>query len=92
VFDLIVLGQLGRRDKALRIPLVPPSSPGLIGEKIVSAWNGSIETAWTVSLGMPILARTGQVIVLTLEGWGVEGPSGKVWRVACDKKALRPSR
>jgi len=90
VFDLIVLGRPGPRDEPPRqatleaalfeggrpVLMVPPASPASIGETIVIAWNGSTETARTVALGMPILAKAGRVVVLTLEGWGMEGPSG----------------
>jgi nucleotide-binding universal stress UspA family protein len=90
VFDLIVLGRPERHGESPRLTvveaalfesgrpvlLVPPSSPGTIGEVIVIAWNGSTETARTVALGMPILAKARRVIVLTLEGWG-EGPTGE---------------
>jgi nucleotide-binding universal stress UspA family protein len=91
VFDLIVLGRPGRRDEPPRmstveaalfesgraILLVPPSSPATIGERIVIAWNGSTETARTAALAMPILAKAGHVSILTLDGWGVEGPTGE---------------
>jgi nucleotide-binding universal stress UspA family protein len=30
-----------------------------------------------VALGMPLLARAQHVTVLSLEGWGVDGPSGE---------------
>jgi nucleotide-binding universal stress UspA family protein len=90
VFDLIVLGRPERHGEPPRLTvveaalfesgrpvlLVPPSSPGTIGATIVIAWNGSTETARTVALGMPMLAKAGRVIVLTLEGWG-EDPTGE---------------
>ena len=41
------------------------------------AWNGSTETARTVALGMPLFAQARHVTVLSLEGWGVDGPSGE---------------
>jgi nucleotide-binding universal stress UspA family protein len=90
VFDLIVLGRPDRGDEPPRLAtleaalfeggrpvlMVPPRTPAAIGETIVIAWNGSTETARTVALGMPILTKAGRVIVLTLEGWGTEEPSG----------------
>lgn len=90
VFDLIVLGRPGRGEEPPRqatleaalfeggrpVLMVPPRTPAAIGETIVIAWNGSTETARTVALGMPILTKASRVIVLTLEGWGMEGPSG----------------
>lgn len=91
VFDLIVLGQPGSRDEPPRLAtveaalfesgrpilLVPPAAPASIGEKIMIAWNGSTETARAVALAAPFLAKASQVIVLTLEGWGADGPSGE---------------
>jgi nucleotide-binding universal stress UspA family protein len=90
VFDLIVLGRPRPADAPPRLAtveaalfesgrpvlLVPPTSPGFRGETVVIAWNGSSETARTVALGMPILAQARHVTVLTLEGWGLDGPSG----------------
>jgi nucleotide-binding universal stress UspA family protein len=91
VFDLIVLGQPGRSDEPPRqstveaalfetgrpILLIPPAAPASIGDTILIAWNGSTETARSVALAMPILAKARQVIVLTLEGWSTDGPSGE---------------
>jgi len=91
VFDLIVLGRPGRSDQPPRLAaveaalfesgrpvlLVPPSSPGSIGDRVVVAWNRSTETARAVALGMPLLARAREVTILTLEGWGIDGPSGE---------------
>jgi len=50
--------------------------PITIGERIVVAWNGSTETARCIALSMPFLERAESVIVLTVEGWQVPGPSG----------------
>ncbi len=91
VFDLIVLGRPGQNHEPPRITtveaalfesgrpvlLVPSSSPGSIGETIVVAWNGSTETARTVALGLPILSKAKRVFILTVDGWGVDGPSGE---------------
>jgi nucleotide-binding universal stress UspA family protein len=91
VFDLIVLGRPGQHHEPPRMAtveaalfesgrpvlLVPPSTPGSIGDTIVVAWNGSMETARTVALGLPILSKAKRVFILTVEGWGVDGPSGE---------------
>src|SRR5918994_882521 len=90
VFDLVVLGQPARHDEPPRqaaleaalfeggrpVLMVPPSSPASIGTTIVIAWNGSTETARTVALSLTILEKASRVIVLTLDGWSMEGPSG----------------
>jgi hypothetical protein len=89
VFDLIVLGRPQRSDEPPRMAtveaalfesgrpvlLVPPSSSGTIGDTIVIAWNRSTETARTVALAMPFLLKAQRVIVLTIEGWAVDGPT-----------------
>jgi nucleotide-binding universal stress UspA family protein len=91
VFDLIVLGRPGPDDELARMTtveaalfesgrpvlLVPPAPPTSIGDTIVIAWNGSTESARTVALGMPFLLKARRVIVLTVEGWSVDGPKGE---------------
>jgi len=51
-------------------------TPSSIGERVVVAWNGSTETARCIALSMPFLERADAVLVLTVEGWQVPGPSG----------------
>jgi nucleotide-binding universal stress UspA family protein len=58
------------------ILMVPPITPATLGETVVIAWNASTETARTVSFARPILEQAGRVIVLSVEGGLVEGPSG----------------
>jgi nucleotide-binding universal stress UspA family protein len=103
VFDLIVLGRPGSRDEPPRLAtlesalfeggrpvlMVPPSSPASIGETIVIAWNGSTETARTVALAMPFLQKAGRVVVLSLEGWGMEGPSGAELALRLQRNGIR---
>ena len=56
--------------------MAPPRAPVTIGERIVIAWNGSMETARAVALAMPYLALAGSVQVLSVEGRMQPGPSG----------------
>src|SRR4051794_37218643 len=66
-------------DSGRPVLLVPPSvaeQPSTLGETIVVSWNGSSETARAVSFAMPFLVRVRQVVVLTVKGATVEGPSG----------------
>jgi nucleotide-binding universal stress UspA family protein len=49
----------------------------VLGENIVIAWNCSTETARTVAFGMPYLKQAKQVVVLTVEGGTVPGPTGE---------------
>lgn len=59
--------------------MVPPQSHESIGEVVAVAWNGSTETALTVALGMPFLARARQVVILTVEAPAMPepGPGGE---------------
>jgi nucleotide-binding universal stress UspA family protein len=89
VFDVTVVGRptgsvnhprLATAEAALfesgrPILIAPPTPPQDFGDFIAIAWNGSTETARTVSHAMPLLMRARRVVVLTIEDWGVEGPS-----------------
>ncbi|MCP3056097.1 universal stress protein [Aurantimonas marianensis] len=91
LFDLIVMGRPNAAGEPSRVAtveaalfesgrpllLVPPSGATRIGKTVVIAWNGSTETARTVALAMPILEKAHRVIVLSVEGWEVDGPSGE---------------
>jgi nucleotide-binding universal stress UspA family protein len=92
-FDLTVIGRPGSGrdeprmatveaalfDSGRPVLLVPPSAPeaATLGETIVVSWNGSSETARAVSFAMPFLVRARRVVVLTVKGALVEGPSGE---------------
>ena len=64
-------------DSGRPVMLLPATGSPTIGERVVIAWNPSTETARTIALSMPLLTRAQSVTVLTVEGWGVPGPSGK---------------
>ncbi len=57
--------------------LAPPLPPETLGETIVIAWNGSTETARTLAFARPFLERAKHIIVLSVEGGMVDGPSGE---------------
>lgn len=90
VFDLIVIGRTSRPssgdwqatceaalfESGRPILLTPARDPGEYGSNILIAWNGSTETARTIALGMPLLHRAEKVVVLSVEGSSVPGPSG----------------
>lgn len=59
------------------VMLAPASRPEPLGSRIMVAWNGSTETARTIALGLPILAKASTVTILTVEGGAVAGPSGE---------------
>ena len=91
VFDLIVIGRTSRPssgdwqatceaalfESGRPILLAPATALSEYGNNVLIAWNGSTETARTIALGMPLLHRAKKVIVLTVEGGTVPGPSGE---------------
>jgi nucleotide-binding universal stress UspA family protein len=91
VFDVTVLGRPGQGGDTPRmmtleeilfesgrpILVAPPEPPQELGRCIVIAWNGSLETARAVAFAMPLLVRSARVIVLTVEGGTVPGPTGE---------------
>src|SRR5215207_6532302 len=91
-FDLIVVSRAGSKrdeprmatvesalfDSGQPVLVVPPSAePVRLGDTIVVSWNGSTETARAISFAMPFLVRARRVVVLTVKGATVEGPSGE---------------
>jgi nucleotide-binding universal stress UspA family protein len=57
--------------------VAPESAPAEIGKRILIAWNCSTETAHTVYAGREFLRDAEEVVVLTVEGGTVPGPSGE---------------
>lgn len=90
IFDLTVVGRpvAGQPEPAMAtlesalfesgrpIMIAPPRAPKSIGDTIVLAWNGSSETARTTAFAMPFLVQAQRVVVLSVEGGMVPGPSG----------------
>jgi nucleotide-binding universal stress UspA family protein len=91
VFDLVVMGRplsdsvapsMAALETALfesgrPLLIAPPTPPASMGEHILLAWNCSTETARAVALAMPLLERASRVVVLTVEGGTVAGPTGE---------------
>lgn len=90
IFDMIVIGRGFAQtwidwnvicESALfecgRPVLITDSETNSTTEHAVIAWNRSTETARTVALAMPILHKTQQVTVFTVDGWATTGPSGE---------------
>ncbi len=91
VFDVTVLGKPNQRASGPRMStleavlfeggrpvlIAPPTPLATLGETIVIAWNGSTETAHVVAMAMPLLAFARRIVVLTVEGATVPGPSGE---------------
>lgn len=90
LFDLIVIGrnfgqpwidwsvmcEAALFETGRPVLVAAAETPASVGERIVVAWNGSTETARCIALSMPFLERAESVVVLTVEGWQVPGPSG----------------
>jgi nucleotide-binding universal stress UspA family protein len=90
IFDAVVLGRpiAGKAVPSMAtleavlfetgrpIIIAPPIPPASLGNTIVIAWNGSTETARSVAFAAPFLAKAKRIVVLSIEGWGVPGPSG----------------
>lgn len=57
------------------ILIAPPVAPTKMGDDVVIAWNGSTETARTIAFSMPFLIKASKVTVISIDGFGVAGPS-----------------
>ena len=91
IFDVTVLGRptAGQAEPSMAtleavlfesgrpILIAPPAPPRKIGDVIAVAWNGSTETARTVAFAMPFLRQATRVVVVSVEGGMVPGPTGE---------------
>lgn len=59
------------------ILIAPPKSPAKLAEHLAIAWNGSTETARTIAFSMPFINRAKKVTIITIEDFGVPGPSAQ---------------
>ena len=113
IFDVAVLGRPANRDNGPRmslfetvlfesgrpILLAPADPPEKLGETILIAWNQSSETASATAHAMPLLMQAKRVVVLTIEGGIVPGPTGaelttqlKRNGVPAEEKTVAPGR
>jgi nucleotide-binding universal stress UspA family protein len=79
------------------ILISPPEAPKSLGKRVMVAWNGSTETTRAISLAMAFLAKAEWVLVLTVEGGMVEGPSAEDVRrmltrsgIAAEARTVKP--
>lgn len=91
VFDVTILGKPNQRAAGPRMAtleavlfeggrpvlIAPPEPVATLGETILIAWNGSTETAHIVAMAMPLLPAAKRIVVLTVEGAMVPGPTGE---------------
>ncbi|MCW5733681.1 MAG: universal stress protein [Enhydrobacter sp.] len=87
-YDLIVMPQPGALpkmpesvfetalfDSGRPVLVVPPGFSGMVGKRVLFAWNGSTESARAISLAMPVLSRAEAIEVLSVDGAMVPGPT-----------------
>ena len=87
-YDLIVMPQPGALpkmpesvfetalfDSGRPVLVVPPRFSGMVGKKVLFAWNGSTESARAISLAMPVMGGAEAIDVLSVDGAMVPGPS-----------------
>jgi nucleotide-binding universal stress UspA family protein len=89
VYDLTVLNRPGARggrmapleyvlfESGRPVLMAPPSPPRSLAQIVVIHWNASTEVCRAISMAMPLLRKAKRVIVLSVEGNMVPGPSGK---------------
>ena len=62
-------------DSGRPVLVVPQGFGGMVGKRILFAWNGSTESARAISLAMPVLSGAESIDVLSVDGAMVPGPS-----------------
>ena len=67
-------------DSGRPLLIVSDKIPTTIGRRVLLAWNGSTETARTLTGAMSILTDVDEVLVVTVKGDGVSGPTGEDMR------------
>lgn len=91
VYDIVVLGRPTAEASGPRMTtlegvlfesgrpmlIAPPKPPKSFGEMIVISWNRSTEQARANADALPLLKKAKSVVVLTMEGITVPGPSGE---------------
>jgi len=75
-FDWQVMCEAGLFESGRPVLVAPGQTSSALGRKILVAWNGGTETARAISMSMPFLSQAESVLVLTVEGATVPGPSG----------------
>jgi nucleotide-binding universal stress UspA family protein len=89
VFDILTVGRPGSGstephrstlegalfESGRPVLIAPPKAPPALGTIIAIVWNGSLETARSVSFAMPLLQKAVDVAVLAVPGLRLPGPS-----------------
>jgi nucleotide-binding universal stress UspA family protein len=92
IFDIVVAGRTGAGrgsrpsiatieaalfEAGRPVLIAPPTPPQQMGESILIAWNCSTEQARATAVALPLLRRAKRVVVLTVQGGTVPGPTGE---------------
>jgi nucleotide-binding universal stress UspA family protein len=89
VYDVTVLSRPGNRgarmsaleaalfDSGRPVLMAPPTPPKTFAQSVVIHWNASTETARCILFALPILRKAKRVLLLSVEGHIVPGPSAK---------------
>jgi hypothetical protein len=64
-------------DSGRPLLMAPPTPGKIFAESVLIHWNASTETARAMFMAMPLLRKAKRVMLLTLEGNVVPGPSSK---------------
>ena len=64
-------------DSGRPVLMAPPKPGATLGDAIIIHWNCSTETARAIAFGLPLLAKAKKVMLLTVEGNTVPGPSAR---------------
>lgn len=75
--DWNVLSEAALFESGRLLLLAPPTLPPTFGERIAVIWNGSTETAHTLSAALPLLTAANEVVVCAVRGVHVPGPSAE---------------
>ena len=73
------------------ILLVGDEVPSVVGDRVVVAWNGSVEAARSVAMSEALLLNSSEVVVVTVAGATVPGPSAKQLVAQIALRELKPS-
>lgn len=64
-------------DSGRLVLMAPPSAPTKIGDTVLIHWNRSTETARIIALSLEVLRKAKTILLLTVEGNVVPGPSAR---------------
>lgn len=102
IFDLVVVGRPGTDvhdarhstleaalfDSGRPILIAPPVATDFLGNTIAVSWNASSETARTLSMAMPFLKTAQKIVIISVSGAMVTGPSAELLATTLERQGL----